>query len=295
MRITDHMMASTVLTNLMRNEQRLAELERQLTSGKRLAKPSDDPAAIGRALGYRSSLAAGEQYLQNIDAGLSWLEATDSALGSMGDLLQRANELAVQGANETLAQDQLDAIANEIDQILQQMVTLGNANLRGQRLFAGLKTDADAFTLNAGPPTTVTYNGDSGQMLREIDTNATVAVNVPGNSFLPQIFATLIDLRDHLRTGDTSAIRTSDLDALNDRLDELLAVRSEVGAKMNRLEVAQQRQLGIQVRVKDLLSKAEDADLTEVISDFALQQTVFKAGLAAGAQALQPSLFDYLH
>jgi len=294
MRVTSPMVSDTVLRNLQNNLAALERLQNQLTSGKRLNRPSDDPPAVETALNYHATIAAGEQYLRNMDSATAWLQATDSTLGSATDALQRVRELAVQGGNDTLDAGQRTDIAAEVDQLLQQMVQWGNASLKGQRLFAGLRTDADAFTLNPGPPTTVTYNGDNGQMLREIDVGTTMAINTPGNATFGPAFSALISLRDDLRANNTAAVRTTDLSNLDAALDTMLTTRANVGAKVNRLEAAQDRQQQLQARITELLSKTEDTDYTAAISDFTQQDTVYKASLQAAAKALQPSLMDYL-
>src|SRR4051812_22397076 len=99
MRVTHRMVSDTTIRNMRNNLSRLDDLQNSITTGKRITRPSDDPAGTARALGYASDLAAGEGYLRTIDGSMSWLNATDSALGGAGDLLQRARELAVQGAN----------------------------------------------------------------------------------------------------------------------------------------------------------------------------------------------------
>jgi flagellar hook-associated protein 3 FlgL len=229
-----------------------------------------------------------------MDSSAAWLQATDSTLGSATDLLQRARELAVQGANDTLDTNQKGDIAAEVDQLLQQMVQLGNATLKGQRLFAGLKTDANPFTLNAGPPTTVSYGGDSGQMQREIDVGTTLAINMPGNTAFAPAFSALVSLRDNLRAGNSAAVRATDLPGVDAALDTVLTTRATVGAKVNRLEAAQSRQQELQARITELLAKTEDTDYTAAISDFTQQQTVYQASLQTAAKTLQPSLMDYL-
>jgi flagellar hook-associated protein 3 FlgL len=187
----------------------------------------------------------------------------------------------------------MQALGVEVNQIIEQLVVLGNSSLRGQRLFAGELTDADPFTMVGNPPTAVNYTGDSGQLLREFDVNTTIAINVPGNTFLPAILTTLIARRDDLNSGNAGAVG-NDLGAIDSALDSLLSVRSQVGAKVNRLESARERQEDVQVRLTELLSKVEDTDYTVAVSEFSLQETVYKAGLAAGSRALQPSLLDYL-
>ncbi|MBX5492391.1 MAG: flagellar hook-associated protein FlgL [Chloroflexi bacterium] len=293
MRVTHRMIVDTVLSGLNNNLRRLEDLQRQVSSGRRLNRPSDDPPAVERALTYRATLSAGEQYLRNIDAARAWLQASDTALASATEALQRARELAVQGSNDTLGLDQQQAIATEVDQLLAQMVALGNSTLRGQYLFAGHRTQTAPFTLNQGPPTTVTYNGDGGAMLREIDAGVTLQINTPGNSFLPTVVTALINLRDHLRAGDTAAVR-NDLPALDAAADTLLAVRADFGAKLNRLDAAEAQRQALQADTTAQLSKIEDTDYGEAITQLTTAELAYKAGLQAGARAMQSNLFDYL-
>src|ERR1700674_3466786 len=105
MRITYGMSAETSLLNIERNQQRMAELEGQLTSSTKLSKPSDDPVGVARALGFQQSIDQSNQFLKNIDQGTNWLNTTDSALGSVTADMQRARELTVQAANGTLSPD----------------------------------------------------------------------------------------------------------------------------------------------------------------------------------------------
>lgn len=293
MRVTHRMIVDTVLGNLRENLRRLEDTQRQVSSGRRLGRPSDDPPAVERALTYRAALSASEQYGRNIDAARAWLQASDTALGAATDALQRARELAVQGANDTLGAAQQQALAAEVDQLLAQVVALGNSTLRGQYLFAGYRIQTAPFTLTPGPPTTVTYNGDSGAMLREIDTGVMVQINAPGNSFLPPVFAALIDLRDHLRAGDTAAVR-NDLPALDAAADALQAVRADFGAKLNRLEAADAQRQAVHVGITEQLAQTEDTDYGEAITQLNTAELAYKAGLQAGAKAMQASLFDYL-
>ena len=293
MRITNAMITDSMLESLRGNQERVEKLHRQLTTGKKLTRPSDDPASVGRALAYRAGIAQGDQYIRTMDASLTWLNATDSTLDSAIKGLQRGRELAVQGANDTLGTQQQQAIAAEVDQILNQMIQLGNSSLRGQRLFAGLKTDTNPFTAVGTPATSVTYTGDTSQMLREIDVGSTIAINVPGSAVFPSTFSALIKLRNDLNAGNTSAVKT-DISGLDTAFDDILGVRADVGARINRIEAARERQEDLQVRMKDLSSKTEDVDLEEAISQFAVEQTAYQSALAAGAKAVQPSLLDYL-
>ncbi len=103
MRITLGMIAENSLRNIQANQTRVDQLQNQITSGSRINKPSDDPIGTAQALGLQESLDQSKQYGRNIDQANSWLNATDSALGSVTDALHRARELAVQAANGTFS------------------------------------------------------------------------------------------------------------------------------------------------------------------------------------------------
>jgi flagellar hook-associated protein 3 FlgL len=294
MRITHRMVSDTTIRNMRNNLGRLEKLQDAITSGKRLSRPSDDPAAVARGLEYTTDIANGEVYLRTIDNSMSWLNATDSALHEAGQLLQRARELAVQGANGgSMTSSDMQQIGAEVDHILKQMIVTGNASLRGQRLFAGEQIDADPFTL-AGVAPGFTYAGDTGEMRREYDLNAYVTINTPGQTTFAPAMQALFDLRANLNAGNFSAISASDIAAVDHAMNTILSARAEVGAKTNRLEAAQSRQNLLQVNLEDLRSKIVDTDMAEAISRFSIQETVYNASLQVGGKSIQPSLLDYL-
>jgi flagellar hook-associated protein 3 FlgL len=292
MRITHRMVADTTVRNLRNNLNRLEELHSSITTGKAISRPSDDPVGVARTLTYTSDLAAGEAFLRTIDSSMSWMSATDDALTEAGDLLQRARELAVQGANGALTPDDMQAIGAEVDNILQQLVVNGNASLRGQRLFAGEQVDSDPFAASGTLPG-YAYTGDTGTMRREYDVNAYLTINTPGEATFGPAITALFNLRDHLNAGDNVAV-SGDITAIDGAIDAVLSARAEVGAKMNRLEAAEGRQSLLQVNLEELRSKSEDTDMVEAISKFSIQETVYKASLEVGGKAIQPSLLDFL-
>ena len=117
MRVTNQMLSRTVLQNLQRNLGRMQHYQNQMSSGRRVNRPSDDPLSVVRVMGLKTTLETNEQYKKNIDFSSSWLEITDTALGSANDVLQRARELAIYGASDGLSDDARKAISLEIEQL----------------------------------------------------------------------------------------------------------------------------------------------------------------------------------
>ena len=113
-----------------------------LSSGKAINKPSDDPVRIARIMGYQASLQQNKQHQRNIDAAMSWLDTTEDALSGMTDVLQRARELAVSGADGPKPPESRRAIAKEIDELVGVLVQLANTSFGGRHIFAGYQTTA---------------------------------------------------------------------------------------------------------------------------------------------------------
>ncbi len=145
MRVAHSALYDSFLQNMNHSANELQELNKQASSQKKVNKPSDDPIGAARILGYRDSLAAMDQYQSNIDTGKGWLNLADETLMQASDLLTRAKELAEQGATGTLSADQRKMLAKEVNQILDQMVNLGNTRYEGKSIFGGHKTEKSAF------------------------------------------------------------------------------------------------------------------------------------------------------
>jgi flagellar hook-associated protein 3 FlgL len=306
-RITTGMISRGVLSDLNEVAGRLTQTQRKMATGKELTRPSDDPFAVGRALGLRTELDGIGQYRRTTAEASAWTEATDSALGTIGNIAQRARELLVRGANDTSPPSARQAIAQEIDQLILAAKQEGNATHAGRSLFSGTATDVrpyDSRPYAAGPPPVGldTYAGNGGDVVRSIGSGVALAVNVRGSEVLGdgadgELLATLRSVSAHLRGGtpaDADALRAVDLKALDRNIDTLLTLRARVGATANRLEAADGRLAELEESSSKLLSDTEDADMAKTLIDFSTQQSVYQSALKAGANIVQSSLLDFL-
>jgi|DewCreStandDraft_5_1066085.scaffolds.fasta_scaffold01729_23 flagellar hook-associated protein 3 FlgL len=293
MRISMQRMVDRTIANIAMNLEKLVALQEQAASGKRLLRPEDDPAGVRRAISLRAGLAATQRYLDNIQDSDDWMSATDAALGHIADLMTKALTLAEKGASDTVSADERRALAAEVDQLLQEAISTGNTRLTDRYIFAGFKTTTQPFTLVPGPPDQVIYNGDSGQIRREIEPGETVTVNVTGDTAFPAVFEQLIGLRDDLLADDRAAVqaRISQLQAAQ---QGVLDVQATVGARQGHLSGASERLENMKLMLTDLLSRVEDADMAETIVRLTEQETVYQAVLQASASAIPPSLWSFL-
>jgi flagellar hook-associated protein 3 FlgL len=302
-RITNNMISRSVLSDLNDVANRQAATRRQMSSGKAITRPSDDPYAAGRALSLRNELGGIRQHARNVDEAQSWMTITDTSLSHIGDLAQRARELVVQGGTDTLPQTSRNAIAAEIDQIVAGMKQEANVTYDGRYVLGGARTNVppyDSKVLVAGSAPNDAYGGDAYKQMREIGPGVTLQVNVNGDEVLGsnagdgKMLDVLRNVATHLRSGDTASLATSDLKGLSDQIDNLLAVSARVGAGMNRLETAASRLAETEESATSLLSDTEDADMAQTLIDYSTQQAVYQSALNAGGRIVQSSLLDFL-
>lgn len=294
MRISDRVLTNGVRTNLNTNTQRMVRVERELSSGRRINAPSDDPAAAATALRYRTDIALNDQFTRTVDNAKARLGAADSSLGSLTDVLQRARELTVQAGSATISNGQLKSIATEINELLHNAVQIGNTSFGGQFLFSGTKTTTAPFTAVGDLPPTVTYTGNSNPMLQDLGQDASIQVDTPGNTAMLPAMNTLIQIRDALNAGDRNTANTVGLPALDTALDGVLQMRGSIGARVNRLESLGLRMSEERTNLQGLKSVLEDIDVADTVVRLNAARNVYEASLGAAAKAIQPSLAQFL-
>jgi flagellar hook-associated protein 3 FlgL len=294
-RITDAMTARLVLSDIRSVAERMVRTQERMASGKELTRPSDDPFATSRALLYREELASNAQYQRNAQDAASWQSVTDTALGQIGDLVLRARELVVRGANDTLDATGRAAIASELDQITDAMKGIGNTQYAGRYIFAGTATQTAPYTTGGADA----YAGNADVMEREVGRGVRMPLNVTGDAVLGDgaagLIAAMRSAAANLRAGgDIDALRTADLQAITAAQDQLVTTRAAVGARANRLDAAVDRLAQLEEAAGALLSQTEHADMAETLINFSMQQSAYQAALKAGAELIQPSLMDFL-
>lgn len=300
-RITNSMVSRSLLSDLNAVAERLSRTQQKLSSGKEITRPSDDPFAVSRALALRGSLEATRQYQRNVGEAMAFEDVTEQALSRMTDTVQRARELLVQGGNDTNGPDARNAIASEIESLIDSLKQEANARYAGSYVFSGTQTSTAPYALGAVD----TYSGNSAAIPREIGPGVSLTVNVPGVDLLGQgqgaadgkLLHVLRDVVDDLRGGtpaNANALRTTDLTRLDANLGELTRIRAVVGATTGRLEGAASRLRELEESSIKLLSETEDADMAKTLMEFSTQQSVYQSALRAGANIVQASLLDFL-
>jgi flagellar hook-associated protein 3 FlgL len=291
-RVTQRMLSERALGSVQNGLSRMAKVQEQLETGKKLNRPSDSPADTNTAMRVRSSLADQKQYVRNAADGTAWLSTVDSALGGIVSQATRAHTLALQGANTgAMSQTSLDALATEVEQIRQSVLQQANTQYLDRPVFGGTTGGEIAFRPDG------TYAGDGGAVTRRVGPDVTVQVDSNGtDTFGPDgdnLFSHLADLAKALRAGDAAGI-SAGIEALDGDLTTLSAAQSSAGARYNRITRSSDLANDSVLQLKSSLSDVEDVDLAEAAVELQVQEVAYQAALAATGKTIQPSLLDFL-
>ncbi|NIM06523.1 MAG: flagellar hook-associated protein 3 [Armatimonadetes bacterium] len=303
MRITDSMMNHNLIARMGRTVENLYRLQEQMASGLRINRPSDEPVGAVRAAALRSALAEVAQYKKNAEEADALLTMTESSLGEVVNLLRVARQYALAGATGTVDTTTREALAQQVEQVLQAVVGTANSERAGRFLFAGHKINDAPFSLDLAADPPVTYSGDGGVAVFEVGRTSTVAVNLPGDQVfnmngqadpaLPDLFATLDLLKDALLAEDLTQIQTS-LTQIDEHLSRILVLRGEVGARQQGIELALNRLSDSQLSLTESLSNTEDADFARVMLELQTQENVYQATAAVAAMLSGNGLTEFL-
>ncbi len=284
---------------LQQSQVTLNRLQEKASLGKNIVRASDDPLGLTQLMTVTRSMNEDEQFMKNINTGISELQSTDAAITQMIEIVQRASELGTQGANVTTGAAGMASLGREVDLLVDQMVQLGNFQLGENYLFGGVITDSPPFSraldviTYAGTPNTEAF-----QRQVDISKQASLTINVGGDTLLgdtsaPGVFRTLIDLKNALNAGDTVVTRDQ-LDLLKTDLANLLASQATMGATLNQLNSTLERTQARQESSAQLYGEIQNVDLPELVTNLRFQEQVNEASLGVMARILPQSLFNFL-
>jgi len=294
------------MRNLNRNLAQMQKYQNQLSSGKEVSKPSDNPLLVSKIMDLNNNILQNKQYNTNISDSLGWVETQDGALSGMNSTLNRIRDLMIYGANGSLSETDRAAINDEVKMKVEELADVLNTNFDGRYIFAGQKTTSKPFSVDGGVLTYITANGADKNISREISKGVTIELvtdgskityasgTTVGNEDLGKLLDNISKALEGSTADDLFNLSGDFLGDIDKHIDNVLQVRSKVGAIHNRLEAAEARNESENLNLNSLLSKREDIDVAEKYMEYSVMKTVYQASLSVGAQILQPSLLDYL-
>lgn len=265
----------------------------QLSSGKKISRPSDDPVIAMKGMNYRSQVIEVEQFQRNTNEVHTWMDSSDAALDKATQALQKMRELAVQASNDTYGPEQRESIMKEVKQLKQHMVDIANTNVNGKYIFNGTMTDTKPIKVDEVTGD-LSYDQNGSPVMIEVSSGTKLQANVTGSEvFSEDLFKKIDKFIDGLDQSNQTVIEDS-IGTLDGSIDKVINTRADLGARMNRLELIEDRLSSQQINAKSMMSKNEDIDYEKVITKLTAQESVHRAALSAGSRIIQPTLLDFL-
>ncbi len=275
--------------------EQLATRSSEVSSGKRMQVPSDDPISAAGAVKEHTEMATLDKYVSADSSVNSRLSVTDSVMADIIKQIEAAQSSGVAGRSTILTQTQRDAISDSIrgerDSIMRSM----NTQYQGMYLFSGGQSNTPAYA--AGPPVSA-YQGDSNVQYVDVARGRQVQVTFDGGAIMQgsatnDLFTSLTNLADAVQTGNMAGVDSA-LAEVNAGHDRVQTAESKVGTDMAALQTDQDRNSTLRRAADARRSQFEDVNITQAISGMTQSTQAYQAALAALGRAGQLSLLDYL-
>lgn len=277
----------------------LAKTQQQIASGRRVLTPADDPIAAARALELTQSQSLNTQYGVNRQYAKSALGAVESTLSSVTELLQQVKTTTIAAGNPTLTDTERGFLVTDLRERFDAL--LGLANTRdgmGNYLFSGFQTATPPFSKDAA--NVVTYDGDQGQRLLQVDATRQMASSITGQAVFQaggqDVFQMLNDLITMLQT--PGAPSAQDLTTHNTNLglalDNVLTARASAGSRLQELDALDYVGDDRNLQYSQALSDLQDLDYAKAITQLSQQQFTLEAAQQSFVKTSGLSLFNFM-
>jgi flagellar hook-associated protein 3 FlgL len=319
MRITDRITSTNMIQSINRSQGKLEKYNNQLSSMKEISKPSDDPLRASQIMNLNNSLIQNEEFSVTIADTTDWTNMQDSALENATNSLRRITTLIQSASTGTMSDSDRQAVKAEMETEISTLVDSLNTNFGGKYVFSGMNTTTKPFEISRdanGQMTGIQYQGTvdetdangnvvpvKADLSRTIATGVDVSLKTDGRQLMNEqgtpaeqddLGTFLTDVLKDLDANDTEALSGKLLARSNSETENVVNMRTEIGAISNRLKSAQERNTSENINLKSIRSNKQDVDLAEKYMEFTMEQQAFQASLAMGTKILQTNILDYL-
>jgi flagellar hook-associated protein 3 FlgL len=284
-----------MLAGVAQDQQQEDQAIQELSTGRKVNQPSDNPAAVAGLIVNNAQTSAVNTYLSNISTLQGSMQEADSTLNSVVTTLSQAISLAVEGANGTMNQTDLNALAQQVSGIQQQILGYANDSFEGNYLFAGTAVTTQPYVADSSSSSGVSYVGNSGVNNVEIGDGQAVPANLPGSQLFSasgsNVFQALSDLESSLQSGTNIPAAESEV---QNAFDYINAQRTFYGTTLSRLSTASSFLNDESVQLSQEQNNLVGADMATAASQLTQAETALDASLEAGGTISQKTLLDYL-
>jgi len=300
-RVTPAMLSASTLQDINSAYEKLQRSSAELSSGKKILEPSDEPYGASRIIALQSQLDGLTSYASSVQDGTGWVDTAAGALSNISSALERVRELLVQASNGTLSESSLDVIGDEVTQLTEAIKQDANAQYAGQYVFSGTATSTPPYASGEDDA----YGGNEEGVARAIAPGVTLAISsnlggvlgsgtTAGDGKLLDVLRTIAAHLTSPNASEHALLGSSDLEALNSGIEAMRALQASAGSTVDQLQTASTRVETLQSTITQALSSVSDANIAEVTINYSNEQAAYDAALRAGARIVQESLLEFL-
>lgn len=298
--VTPNALATSMIANLTSDQAALAKVENQISTGRAVNLPSDNPAQAANILQLQAGVTRANQYATNAQDGLSWLSLATSTAGSVLNVLQQ-----VQSAVQSITGDQLSGkasavagLTNVVTGAMHQLLDLANTQYAGQAIFSGTGTPSMAYKA------TGTYVGGANAPTRTVAPTSKVPVSVTGPTIFGSGATSLLGptgilgrILADVKAGTTASLKTAattELGNLQKAMAVVEAQAGQLGANQQAMQGFANQATASATALQQELGNAQDVNMAQALTNLQLQQTSYQAALYVTSQLKTDSLVNYL-
>ena len=323
MRITNASMVRSHLYDTQNNLTNMSKINQQISTGKVINTVSDDPHKAIKIMNINNEIKYTEKYNSNIDETVGWMNTTDGALESTGNLLNEIKETILKVGNGTYSQNEMKSLNADINEKIKQLADTLNSTYGGKYLFAGTNVDDAPLKVVENPDGSVKLefskdkNGQTIPNTDDLKADISSGINIDYNISLGEILnikdgngntVNLLDEINNLSTlmndianGDEQTAAKAKETLLNDTkgkidtlFDHVVNERTSLGVRVSTAEKIKELNDEDILNIQDVLSKTQDTDVVEKFIELKSAEMIYQASIQVGAKLIQPTILDYI-
>lgn len=302
MRLSDRVRSQRIIDNFQRNQAEMDRLSAEISTGKKVVKAADDPAAYSMVAKYRESGFFNEVYIDNVHHAKSEMELYEVRIDQVTSLVKEIKNLTLEAGNSGTFSEFKENYHERLDVIMNSMLNAANSKNNNEYMFSGSNSGTRPFeaTYTGNEITGVTYHGDDIPYTVIPDSGGRTEINLSGRAIFSgqagmgeDIFQEIVDLKNDMQ-GDTVENYDQHLDTLDNMIKRLVDKRSEVGSNVKHLDMVDQFLGNFQTTLDEKASEIEGVDLAEAVTRLMSFENVYKASLEVAARMNRMSFLDYM-
>lgn len=295
MRVSEKQRFLLSQTRINQHRTRQIDLSAQLSSGKKLLKPSDDSLGAKKLAALTSEHRRVEQHGRNIDSARHLLSTADHTLNESSLTLYRAKELVIRGLNSAMTPADRDFLADEIASLRDHLQSLANTRTNNRYIFGGYASTTPPYD-NA-----FAFVGDTNATRFEVGDGELIQATTPGGAAFGDGTAATVDVFDNLNLLEAAVRVGSEVDMQNElerletSVEQVITTRQRIGLQINRLDGAETVASYLNTRLPETMAELSDVDFTAAVTELKMVENALQATIATSSRLMKgTSLLDYI-